>query len=154
MGQASPRPVPVVFLDASVLIAGALSASGASRAVVQFGEHTLLELRWTPRILRETYRNLVQTKGSEALAYYVKLVAKSKDALVPDVTDKEIARWTMLTDPKDAHVLAGAARAKATDLLTLDRAHLLTPRVLSAKLPFQVQTPAAFLDNLRRSLQA
>jgi predicted nucleic acid-binding protein len=72
---------------------------------------------------------------------------------VPDVTDEEIAHWTKLTDPKDAHVLAGAAHARVTHLLTLDRVHLLTPKVLSAKLPFMVQTPAEFLNDLRRSLQ-
>lgn len=47
--------------------------------------------------------------------------------------------------PKDAHVLAAAVKGGVEVLLTLDRAHFLSPLVLEAGLPFQIMTPGDFL---------
>jgi hypothetical protein len=57
--SASPNP-PSVFLDASVLIAGSASFTGASRAVLILGELRLLKLVVCPHVSQEAERNLVK----------------------------------------------------------------------------------------------
>jgi len=55
-----------------------------------------------------------------------------------------------MTTQKDAHVLAAALACRAEYLLTLDRRHLLTDKVLDAGLPIEVLTPGTFLKAIVR----
>jgi hypothetical protein len=51
---------PGLFLDSSVMIAGAASAEGASRAVFRLAEAHVWRLVTTPYAITETVRNLVE----------------------------------------------------------------------------------------------
>lgn len=53
-----PPETPRIFLDSSVLVAGAASFTGASRAILILAELGLLKLVVCPYILKETERNL------------------------------------------------------------------------------------------------
>ena len=61
---------------------------------------------------------------------------------------KETAHYAGLIHAKDTHVLAGALKAKATALITLDRKHFCTTAFRQASLPFEILTPGAFLRRL------
>lgn len=49
-----------LFLDSSVMIAGAASAEGASRAVFRLAEENVWRLVTTPYAITETVRNLAE----------------------------------------------------------------------------------------------
>lgn len=154
MGERPPRGLkPVAFLDASVVIAATLSATGASRAVLLLAEPGVVEVRWTPRILREAHRNLAVKGGPFATRQLLRLLAGHRNWEVPDVDDQAVDRWAGTVHAKDAHVLAGAEGAGATHLLTLDRVHLLRP-LASASLPFRVCAPSDFLQEVRKYYEA
>ena len=63
-------------------------------------------------------------------------------------SQEEAARYTGIIHAKDTHVLAGASKAKATALITLDRKHFCTPAIRQATLSFEILTPGAFLRRL------
>ncbi len=65
-------PPPKIFLDSSVLFAAAVSASGASRAIIILAELGLLRLAVCRQVFDEVERNL-QIKAPVALPYFLQL---------------------------------------------------------------------------------
>jgi predicted nucleic acid-binding protein len=137
-----------LFLDASVLIAAAGSRTGASVLVFALCRQGHGRAVCSRRVLVETERNIRAKLGSAALLRFYEEIGNLGLDLVEDPGPGEIGDYAEITDPKDAHVLAGAAKGRGDVLLTLDRRHLLTGRVLSAGLPFAVMTPGEFLRRL------
>jgi predicted nucleic acid-binding protein len=95
-----------VCLDADVLIAGLLSRTGASHAILILGEIGLLTLVLPEAVIEEVRRNL-SAKLSEALPLFQEFL-RSVPARVyrPTAQDRERAR--ALADPKDVPILASA----------------------------------------------
>ncbi len=140
--------VPRLFLDASVFIAAAGSRTGASAMVLALCRHGHARAVSSRLVLREAERNIQSKLGADALlGFYHEIAALGID-LVEAPTPQEVAAQSQLIDPKDAHVLAAALKGRVEALLTLDRKHFLTPRVLQAGLPFAIVTPGDFLHRL------
>jgi hypothetical protein len=100
------------------------------------------------RVLLESERNIGAKLGRATLLSFYEGIGSADLELVEDPDPGEIGEYAAITDPKDAHVLAGAAKGRADVLLTLDRRHMLTRRVMKAGLPFAVMTPGEFLRRL------
>ena len=105
-----------LFLDSSVMIAGAASAEGASRSVFLLAETRDWRLVTTPYAVAETVRNLAAFPASVTTAW---LRLRSQLVTVDDVLT--IDKPAVFPVEKDRPILFSAL-ASADVLLTLDRA--------------------------------
>ncbi len=142
-----------VFLDASCWVAAAGSPTGGSSLILKLGRAGRVRLLATRRVLQEAEHNIRTKMGQEPLLRYYRLLGSVELELVSPVTPEEEAKWSGLVAPKDAHVLAGAAKAKADILISLDRRHILTERVREG-FPIPVQDTGEFLRGLAEQAEA
>jgi predicted nucleic acid-binding protein len=142
--------VPRLFIDASVFIAAAGSKTGGSVLVLELGRRSMVQVISSRLVLLEAERNIQAKLTREALLRFYREIASLKLDLVEFLARHEIHAKEQIIHPKDAHVLAAAEKGYAEFLLTLDRKHFMSARVLHAGLPFQIVTPGDFL---RRWLQ-
>ncbi len=105
-----------LFLDSSVMIAGAASAEGASRSVFLLAGARDWRLVTTPYAVAETVRNLAAFPASVTTAW---LRLRSRLVTVDDVLT--IDKPAVFPVEKDRPILFSAL-ASADVLLTLDRA--------------------------------
>jgi putative PIN family toxin of toxin-antitoxin system len=139
------KPVPRLFLDASVWIAAAGSTTGGSAATLELCRRNKTQAVASRFVLLEAERNIRKKLGREALLRFYREIASQGVEVIEMPTSHEIAAQSRTIDPKDAHVLAAAVKGQVDFLLTLDRKDFMTPKVLHAGLPFQILTPGDFL---------
>ena len=114
------EPLPVC-VDADVLIAGLLSRTGASHAILVLGELGLLRLVLPEAAVAEVRRNLA-AKLPEAVPLFEEFLrAVSVQIHRPTAHDRERAR--QLADAKDVPILAAAIGAGARLLVTHNIRH-------------------------------
>ena len=135
-----------IFIDANVLIAGADSRSGASRAVLMLAEVGLFQLVVSRRILDEAERNL-RKKLPGALPIFAELMALLNLEIVEDPAQARWQRWAEIIETKDAPILAAAVEIGVDRFLTLNTKDF-TPEV-AAQSGLIIQTPAEFITDLR-----
>jgi len=125
------KPVPRLFLDASVWIAAAGSATGGSAVLLELCRQGWIRVVTSRLVLLEAERNIrAKLKRKALLRFY-----------------REIAAQSRIIHPKDAHVLAAGVKGRVDFLLTLDRKDFMTSKVLHAGLPFRIMTPGDFLQS-------
>ena len=133
-----------LFLDSSVMIAGAASAEGASRAVFRLAEAHLWRLVTTPYVITETVRNLVEFPP-QATATWLQL--RNQLVLVDDVLT--IDKPAVFPVEKDRPIHFGAL-ASADVLLTLDRADFR--RLLGGRFyGLEIMTPGMYFSREREA---
>jgi predicted nucleic acid-binding protein len=135
-----------VFADANVLVAGADSRSGASRAVLMLAEVGLFQLIVCPQVVTETERNLRQ-KLPHALPVFAEIMAILNLEIVADPPLASYQRWFTIIEPKDAPILEAAVQASVDRFLTLNTKDF-TPQV-AAQTGLLIQTPGQFMRNIR-----
>lgn len=132
-----------VFLDASVILSGLASPVGGSGLLLLAAKKRKLSLLTTPLVLNEVNRHLPKLKlKSQQLADCLdqKLITLRNNP--PEALIQRCAKLT--TDPDDAHVLAGAINCRCRFLLSLDKKHILTSRVITHLKPIFVLSPKQF----------
>jgi len=148
--SASPNP-PRVFLDASVLIAGSASFTGASRAVLILGELRLLKLVVCPHVLQEAERNLVK-KLPEALADYRTLLAHLPLETISDPAPEALLPWLDIVAAKDAPIVVAAKSAGVQRLVTLDAQHLTGKPDLARAAGLLICRPGELIEEIRTAI--
>lgn len=143
---------PRVFLDACVLFAAAVSTTGASRAVIVLAEIGLIRPVVCPQVFEEVERHL-QAKAPEALSFFHRVRDAIAWEVVSDATPEQVAACTDVIVAKDAPILAAAMAAKPECLVTLDTRDFGPPGVAQFS-QLTIQTPAEFINNVRRVLAA
>ncbi len=136
-----------VFLDASCWIAAAGSPSGGSAAILKLARAGYLKIVATKEILWEAERNIKTKMGKEALLRYYQELGTTEVEIVDQPTPEEKAQWKSLVAEKDCHVLAGAYKAAADFLVSLDKRHILTEKVKEG-FPIPVKDTGEFLEGL------
>lgn len=138
-----------VLLDASVIIAGCHSRTGASAVI--FGLIGAKEINGhvSTTILDESRRNLTRRFPKTTLTHYYRLLTLPL-IVHPKPTRPQIERFYSLIRAKDAHVLAAAESAKVDCLVTLDRKDFKQTPVMEA-VSFRIVTPGELLQELKRS---
>lgn len=132
-----------IFFDASALVAASKSSQGGSASILDSckSERGLQALA-TIAVQEETVRNLSAEKElrrfNREIGPYLGIVSV--------VTPEEMAEYAQLIHKKDAHVLAGAIKGKASILLTLDTKHFKTSILKNTKLPIVILSPKEFLQ--------
>lgn len=136
-----------IFLDASVILSGMASPMGGSGYLLQAGSKNKLTLYATPLVIGEVYRHL--NKLSLIPQQLESLLDNQTIHLIPNPNSTTISRYQAhTTDPNDAHVLAGAVKAKTDYLISLDKKHILTPHVAKHLSPIQVLSPRQFWSTI------
>ena len=134
---------PIIFLDASVLVAAALSPRGGSFRVVSEaplrGYRSITSAyayRETERAIRERYPQCL-IELSHLVAFF---------EITPDPPARVVEPLLAVIDFKDAPVLASALHYQAQTLLTLDRAHFLENKELPSRFTgLKIMTPGDFI---------
>ncbi|MBM4466139.1 MAG: PIN domain-containing protein [Chloroflexi bacterium] len=137
-----------LFLDANVFIAAAGSPEGGSSFVLELCKRGHFRAVCTKLVLLEAERNIHRKLGVEALLRFYQDLAELDPILETPPAPEEMAACKPLVGGKDAHVLAAALKSGAAFLLTLDRRHFMTKKVLDAHLDLDVMTPGDFLRKL------
>lgn len=135
-----------IFVDANVLIAGAGSRSGASRAVLMLAEIGLFQLVVSELVLEEAERNL-RKKLPHGLPVFAEILAHLHLKIVPAPSQEMIAHWIDSIEEKDAPIIAAAVAAQVDRLLTLNHKDF-TPEV-AAQSGIRIQSPAEFIQDIR-----
>lgn len=142
---------PRLFLDSSVIFAGAGSQKGASNFIPVLSKLGLLRPVVCPLVFIETERNL-RLKLPRGLAYYQELRASVSWEIVPDPAQDVYARWTAIIREKDAPILAAAAAAKPARLVTLDAADFIANPQVAKQSELHICTPGDVVRDLRAAL--
>ncbi|MBC8248232.1 MAG: PIN domain-containing protein [Anaerolineales bacterium] len=137
-----------IFADASVLVAGAGSRTGASRAVLVMAEIGLYRLVVCRQVLDEAERNL-RKKLPGALPVFAELMAAIGPEILPDPSSEEVGRWQSVIELKDAPILAAAVTAAPDRFLTLDVKNFIEPAHVAEKSGLRIETPAEFVQAIR-----
>lgn len=139
-----------VFVDANILIAGAASRTGASRAILMLAEIGLIQLVVSRQVLDEAERNL-RKKLPSSLPIFAQLLAILPIEVVPDPPLDASAKWTTIIEVKDAPVLEAAVACGAERLISLNTKDF-TPEV-GELANILVQTPGQFIKAVRSVMQ-
>ena len=136
-------PKARLFIDSSVWLTGLGSPLGAAGWIFFLAESGEIAIVTSEQILEEVRRNLEVKKIRHGTRLDTFLTNR-KPLVLSRFREPELLRWVFLVPPKDCHVLAGAFKAKADALLTLDKDRILVPKVRSS---FQVpiMSPGEFL---------
>jgi predicted nucleic acid-binding protein len=135
-----------VFVDANVLIAGAYSRSGASRAVLMLAEVGLFKLVVSRQVLNEVDRN-IRAKLPGAMKVLVEILALLELEIVDDPERPEWEPFLEVIEEKDAPILVAAAAAMIDRFITLNTKDFTTAAAERSGIP--VQTPSAFIEDIR-----
>jgi len=139
-----------VFADSSVLIAGAGSRSGASRAVLMMAEIGLFKLVVSRQVLDECERNL-RKKLPAVLPIFAELLAAISLEILSDPPPEESTRWEAIIEVKDAPILAAAVLAASDRLLTLNTKDFTLE--VAAQSGLIIQTPGDFVQEIRTVIE-
>lgn len=137
---------PRVFLDASCWVAAAGSPDGGSALIIRLALCGHVKLVSTRVILLEAENAIGGKLGKEALLRFYLSLGNLDLEIIDPPTSGELSRWSALVHAKDLHVLAGAYKASADVLVTLDRRHLLT-EVVKVGFPLAVLDTTEFLES-------
>lgn len=130
----------------SIIIAGAASRKGASRAVLMMAEIGLFQLIISEQVITECQRNLSK-KLPAALPVFTELLAQMNLEILPDPPLSESNRWDTIIEAKDAPILAAAFLAKVDRLLSLNTKDFT--QEVAIKSGLNIQTPAQFIQEIR-----
>lgn len=135
-----------IFFDANVLIAGSMSRTGASRALLLLAETGMFQMIVSQQVPDEVERNL-RLKIPKALPIMVELLANIGPELVAEPTADEFAKWEPIIETKDAPIFQAALNAGTGYLITLNTRYF-TPEVAHATGLIILQ-PSEFIGRLR-----
>lgn len=145
MPKRGAKKSPRVFLDSSVLVAAALSASGGSFRLLQEGNQGRLRLM-TNRYVVDEVGQALSKKYPHALGRFRALVPWACLDIAFDPPERLVAQYLAYIHPEDAPICAGAIKARANFLLTLDRKHFLGDKLAHFVSPLLILTPADFFQ--------
>jgi len=126
-----------LFIDASVWLAAIRNPEGASGTILKLASKGKVFTTWTSFIITEIKNNLPPNSKFQAIERLI------KPQLIT-ITPKEIFHWVNLLPDKDCHVLAGALKAKADYLISLDKKHILKAEIQNI-FPIPIRSSSEFL---------
>ena len=136
-----------VFLDSSVLVAGILSQTGASSAILDLGEAGEIIIILSKGVLVETDR-VFEKKFSGLIGDFREFIKSLSPIIVEDATAEEIRDAERVIDKDDAPILAAARKTDLHYLVSMDMKHFHANKARQY-LKSPVVTPAQFLTDFR-----
>jgi len=146
-------PAIKVFLDSSTLLAGIVSAQGASRALLLVGEDQKIVLIVSEQVIVEVERNLAR-KAPLALPFAREMVLQANIQIVRDPSPQDVrGHHDWIKHSADLPILLAAVRAGVDFLATLNSRHFLDDPGVSRKSGIRLGTPGDALAWVRNRLQ-
>ena len=142
-----------IFLDISALIAGVISPTGATRALLMLSEVGKIDLLISEQVITETERSLAK-KAPRALPGFRQTIKDANLKIIKDPSFDEVqANLYLISDPTDAPILAAAMKQKVDFLVTHNRKHFLDDPLVAEKSGLRIGTPGDALAWLREKAQ-
>ena len=142
-----------LFLDASALVAGAISPPGGSGYILLLGEMGSVDILVCEQVLVETRRAL-EKKAPRALPEFERIIRSVRPRVCPEPTLTEIAACQEIIHPDDAPILAVAIKARPDSLITLNTHHFADDPQVAQKSGLRIETPGAYLTRRRQRLES
>ena len=136
-----------LFLDANIIYSAAKSDSGASSAIFLIKYKFKFSLITSKLALTESERNIAEKETPHVLNRFYELI-KDLDTISVN-SNKAKQFYRDIIEEKDAPILFGAKHSKADYLITLDKKHFLTKKMLKQKFSFEIITPGDFILKLK-----
>ncbi len=133
-----------LFLDSNCWFSGAVSPGGGAGVLLGYAAKGLVIVCISEKILEETARNLQNKAPQIAVNRFFATLQLTSVEFIDNPRPEEEMVWNNITVPKDCHVLAGALKADAHMLITLDRKHILIQKVKVAY-PIPVMEPGDYI---------
>ena len=132
-----------IFLDTSVILSGLASSTGGSRKLFAAAKLKKLKLVTSLNAIEEAADHLDKLKiNPNQLS---KLLTTKIVYLVKNPSEKVIEKFIQVSpDPNDAPILAAALLCGADFLVSLDKKHILTPKVRKTLKPMKIGSPKDF----------
>ena|SRR3990172_12031327 len=132
-----------IFLDTSVILSGLASSTGGSRKLFEAASAKKLKLVTCFYAIEEAADHLDKLKiNPNQLS---KLLTTKIVYLVKNPSEKVIEKFIQVSpDPNDAPILAAALLCGADFLVSLDKKHILTPKVRKTLKPMKIASPKDF----------
>jgi putative PIN family toxin of toxin-antitoxin system len=137
-----------VFLDTNVFIAGLVSKTGASAAILDLGESEEIRIVLSQQIIVEADRTF-QKKFPHLISQFRAFIKNLAPLFVKDPPITEVREAEKKIHVNDAPILAVAKRERIDYLVTLNTRHFITPKACSY-LAKPIVTPAEFLTAFRK----
>ena len=126
-------PSLTVFLDSSVIISALISSTGGSHKIIQTAKSPAIKLITSRYVVAEIAKHFPGFKLAKNIHMF------------PNPNQEIINKFTSITpDPQDAPILAGAVTSAADILVSLDKKHILIPKVKKYLKPVKVYNPQQF----------
>jgi predicted nucleic acid-binding protein len=132
-------------------MAGAISAKGAARVLLQLAEAGELEIVINEQVIEETERSLAK-KSPQNLPDFRRLIKVIRPLIVKESPEDVASCLYMISDPTDAPILAAAIKSKVDFLVTHNRIHFLDDPKVAEKSGLQIGTPGDALAWIRETL--
>src|SRR3989338_4079173 len=136
-----------VFLDSSVLVAGVISQTGASSAILDLGEAGEIVIILSKGVLVETDR-VFEKKFPKLIGDFRVFIKNLAPVIVDDPASQEIREAQSVIDEDDASILAAAKKENIHYLVSLDTKHFHSAKARQY-LKSPIVTPAQFLTEFR-----
>lgn len=133
-----------IFLDASVIVAGIFSQTGASSYLFNLGRKKKVNLIVSQFVLDEASDNIIKKGGEKDNFNYLLKNANLRIFSANNLFLKNICE--KIIHPKDAEVLADAILSKADYLLSLDKKHFFTKEVKEFADKTEILLPGEFVN--------
>ena|SRR3989338_466779 len=134
-----------VFLDANVYFAGIFSRAGASSLILELARKKQVAVLASRLVLREADRNLRRKTDPQTLKAFHLFLKETSVHILRTPPDKVLKKYEPYIHPKDVPILATAVEAGVDYLVTLDRRHFLTPKILSHFKEIKILTSGDFV---------
>ena len=143
---------PNIFLDSSALVAGAISNTGAARAILLLGEFEDIIITISEMVVVESERSVAR-KSPSNLDNLRNLIRISKVKIVRNPLMEETqANLYLIQDTGDVPILLAAMKAKVDFLVTHNRKHFLNDPKVAENSGLRIGTPGDALAWLRENL--
>jgi len=139
------QPLPRIFFDTSVVIAGTASMKGASYILMQLAGLTLIDGRISPEVRLEAERNVALKMTAALPALRILLREALKEG--PSPSEAEFNTAAAYAHPKDMIILASAVAQNCQYLVTLNEKDFWPPPAI-----IKIVRPGELLRAVRRQL--
>jgi len=138
-----------VYFDASVIIAGLLSPSGGSSALITLAQKNSIIGITSQTVVEEilSHRHKIRKIPEEIIEY----IHENNLIIRNEILLKDIqAISDLMIDVDDAHVFVGAMHTGADYLVSLDKKHILAPSVKATFSHLHICSPKELLAILSK----
>jgi predicted nucleic acid-binding protein len=143
-----------LFLDSSALVAGVISAEGASRVLLLLAETGHIAATISEQVLTETERAIAR-KVPRALNDFRQAILASRVQIVRDPAPEEVnANLDLISHAPDVPIVLAAIQAEVDYLVTLNRKHFIDDPEVATKSGLRIGTPGDALHWVREQISA